>query len=113
MIPGMADMMKGNEDEAGKKMRRMAFIFDAMSTFELDSDASCFFTTASTSSTTVATTNGKEKAKEVKEGPREPNQRVLRVARGSGTSVNEVEEVLAQHQMFAGMVKKAGGKGGW
>lgn len=125
MIPGMSDMMAGNEDEAGKKMRRMAFIFDAMSTFELDSDGSCFRTPVPSSSALVATpskgkenvkvanVNGKDKASEVQEGPREPNARVLRVARGSGTSVNEVEEILAQHQMFAGMVKKAGGKGGW
>jgi signal recognition particle subunit SRP54 len=125
MIPGMSDMMAGNEDEAGKKMRRMAFIFDAMSTFELDSDGSCFRGPVPSSSALVATpskgketvkvanANGKDKASEVQEGPREPNARVLRVARGSGTSVNEVEEILAQHQMFAGMVKKAGGKGGW
>ena len=35
------------------------------------------------------------------------------MARGSGTSVREVEELLAQHQMFSAMVKKAGGKQGW
>ena len=122
MIPGMSEMMGagGNDDEASKKMKRIAFIFDSMSTFELDSDGTCFrsppsSTTASTSATLTPappSENGKEKAVS-STGPREPNARVLRVARGSGTSVNEVEEVLAQHLMFSGMVKKAGGKSGW
>lgn len=122
MIPGMSEMMGGggHDDEASKKMKRIAFIFDSMSTFELDSDGTCFrtppsSTTASTSATpspAPPSENGKERA-ESSSGPREPNARVLRVARGSGTSVNEVEEVLAQHLMFSGMVKKAGGKSGW
>lgn len=122
MIPGMSEMMGGNEDEAGQKMKRVAFIFDSMTTEELDSDGSLFRDsappTASTSKNPSPSENGKERASAAVEDeddmkPREPNKRVLRVARGSGTSVNEVEEVLMQHQMFAGMVKKAGGKSGW
>ena len=35
--------------------------------------------------------------------------RTQRVARGSGTSVREVQELLMQYQKFAQMVKKMGG----
>lgn len=35
--------------------------------------------------------------------------RTARVARGSGTSVREVQELLTQYQKFAQMVKKMGG----
>ncbi|KAF8350651.1 SRP54-type protein [Amanita rubescens] len=38
---------------------------------------------------------------------------VTRVARGSGTSVREVEELLCQYRMMANMAKQAGGKNGW
>lgn len=38
--------------------------------------------------------------------------RIVRVARGSGTSVHEVEEILEQFKKFAQMVKTMGGKGG-
>ncbi|ORY36619.1 signal recognition particle, SRP54 subunit, M-domain-containing protein [Leucosporidium creatinivorum] len=116
MIPGMSEMMGGNEEEASKKMKRVAFIFDSMTTEELDSDGSLFRDPQpSTSKNPAPSENGKEKAVNPEEDmkPREPNKRILRIARGSGTSVNEVEELLMQHQMFAGMVKKAGGKSGW
>lgn len=112
MIPGMSEMMGGNEGEATAKMRRMAFIFDSMSTAELDSDGGLFRDDVASTSKSSPSENGKEKALP-EMTPREPNKRVLRVARGSGTSVDEVEEVLAQHQMFSGMVKRAGGKSGW
>ena len=44
--------------------------------------------------------------------------RVLRVARGSGVSVREVNDLLTQYKKFAQMVKKMGGikglfKGQW
>jgi signal recognition particle subunit SRP54 len=35
--------------------------------------------------------------------------RITRIAHGSGTSVREVEDVLAQHKMMAGMARKMGG----
>jgi len=35
--------------------------------------------------------------------------RIVRVARGSGTTVREVEELLMQHKGFQNMVKKFGG----
>ena len=38
--------------------------------------------------------------------------RLTRIARGSGTSVRELEELLSQHRVFAQMAKKMGGKGG-
>ncbi|KAH9996792.1 SRP54-type protein [Russula vinacea] len=38
--------------------------------------------------------------------------RVSRVARGSGTTVREVEELLCQYRMMANMAKQAGGKNG-
>jgi hypothetical protein len=41
------------------------------------------------------------------------NRRAKRVARGSGTSVREVEELLAQARMMAGMARQAGGQNGW
>jgi signal recognition particle subunit SRP54 len=41
------------------------------------------------------------------------NKRARRVAKGSGTSVREVEELLAQARMMAGMAKQAGGQNGW
>lgn len=116
MIPGMSEMMGGNEEEASKKMKRVAFIFDSMTTEELDSDGSLFRDPQpSTSKHPAPSENGKEKAVNPEDDmkPREPNKRILRIARGSGTSVTEVEELLMQHQMFSGMVKKAGGKSGW
>lgn len=112
MIPGMSDMMgRGGEEDVSRRMKRVAFIFDSMTTEELDSDGSLF-------RDAVPSAKGKEKEEpEEKDasnpmGLREPNKRVLRVARGSGTSVQEVEELLAQHQMFAKMAKRMGGKNG-
>lgn len=54
---------------------------DSMTEKELDSDGKCFA---------------------------EQPTRIVRVARGSGTSVREVEDVLTQHRMMAGMAKKMG-----
>ncbi|TNY21861.1 putative signal recognition particle 54 kDa protein [Rhodotorula diobovata] len=151
MIPGMGALMGGDtEAEAAKRMKRIAFIFDSMTTEELDSDGALFRDATPAASGkgkgkgkdkgTVATTGGAKgaKGKAVATpkgaaasdsdsdgdgdassepdldplGAREPNRRVLRVARGSGTSVQEVEELLAQHQMFAKMAKRMGGKNG-
>ncbi|GAA6054596.1 hypothetical protein JCM3770_000070 [Rhodotorula araucariae] len=128
MIPGMAGLMGGDtEAEAGKRMRRIAFIFDSMTADELDSDGSVFRdppAAASPADKAVAPApKGKPSAAaQVRDavegadadplGARVPNARVLRVARGSGTSVQEVEELLAQHVMFAKMAKRMGGKNG-
>ncbi|TXT12906.1 hypothetical protein VHUM_01307 [Vanrija humicola] len=96
MIPGMpAGMMEGGEDEAAGKLKRMIYITDAMRQDELDSDGLIFFSFD-------------------KEGnPVGLNRRARRVAKGSGTSVREVEELLAQARMMAGMARQAGGQNGW
>ncbi|KAF2090729.1 signal recognition particle protein [Saccharata proteae CBS 121410] len=82
MIPGLSGMMGGMDDEEGSlKLRRMVYICDSMTTKELDSDGKCFIDQPS---------------------------RMTRVACGSGTSVREVEELLSQQKVMAGMAKKMG-----
>lgn len=73
----------------------MIYITDSMTAAELDSDGACFLSTGK---------DGK---------PEGITWRVTRVARGSGTSVREVEEMLCQYRMMANMAKQAGGKNGW
>ena len=98
MIPGMSQMLGAasgsggaagggmpDDQDTSRRMKRLLYIMDSMTEKELDSDGTCF--------------------------ERQP-ERMVRVARGSGTSVREVEELLAQQRMFAGMVKKVGGKDG-
>ena len=83
MIPGLSNMMGSMDDEEGSmKLKRMIFICDSMTTKELDSDGKMFV---------------------------DQPTRVTRVARGSGTSVREVEELLTQQRMMAGMAKKMKG----
>lgn len=83
MIPGLSGMMGGMDDEdAGLKLKRMIYICDSMTTKELDSDGKMFV---------------------------DQPTRITRVARGSGTSVREVEELLTQQKMMAGMAKKMKG----
>ncbi|CAO3652965.1 unnamed protein product [Mucor fragilis] len=84
-IPGMpAEMMAGTEQEGTKRMKRMMCIMDSMTDAELDGDNKPF----------------------------EDINRVMRVARGSGTTVHEVQEILGQYTKFAEMVKTMGGKNG-
>lgn len=83
MIPGLSNMMGGMDDEEGSmKLRRMIYICDSMTDAELDSDGKIFVT--------------------------QPT-RMTRIACGSGTSVREVEDLLTQHRMMAGMAKKMKG----
>jgi len=77
------------------RRRRHANETDSMTAVELDSDGSPFM----------------EMGKDGK--PVDLTWRVTRVARGSGTSVREVEELLCQYRMMANMAKQAGGKNGW
>lgn len=85
MLPGLGQMMGGMDDEEGSaKMKRMIYICDSMTLKELDSDGKIFV---------------------------EQPTRMTRVARGSGTSVREVEELLSQQRVMAGMAKKMGGMG--
>lgn len=83
MIPGLSGMMQGMDDEEGSaKLRRMIYICDSMTLKELEGDGKIFV---------------------------EQPTRMTRVARGSGTSVREVEELLTQHRAMAGMAKKVKG----
>lgn len=85
MLPGVGQMMGGMDDEEGSaKMKRMIYICDSMTLKELDSDGKIFV---------------------------DQPTRITRVARGSGTSVREVEELLSQQRVMAGMAKKMGGMG--
>lgn len=84
MIPGLSNLTAGLDDEDGSlKLRRMIYIFDSMTVAELDSDGKVFV---------------------------EQPSRMVRVARGSGTTVRELEDLLSQHRMMAGMAKKMGGQ---
>lgn len=83
MIPGLSNMMGGMDDEEGSmKLKRMIYICDSMTLKELDSDGKIFV---------------------------DQPTRMMRVARGSGTSVREVEELLTQHKMMQGMAKRMKG----
>ncbi|PNS21116.1 Signal recognition particle [Sphaceloma murrayae] len=83
MIPGLGGMMQGMDDEEGSmKLKRMMYICDSMTEKELDSDGKIFI---------------------------DQPTRMTRVARGSGTTVREVEELLTQQKMMAGMAKKMKG----
>jgi signal recognition particle subunit SRP54 len=83
MIPGLSNMMGGMDDEeGGSKLKRMIYICDAMTEKELDSDGKIFV---------------------------EQPSRMVRIARGSGTSVREVEDLLTQHKMMEKMAKKMKG----
>lgn len=96
MIPGLPqELLQGSDEEGTLRMKRMIYITDSMNTLELDSDGSPFM----------------EMGKDGK--PIGLTWRVTRVARGSGTSVREVEELLCQYRMMANMAKQAGGKNGW
>jgi signal recognition particle subunit SRP54 len=96
MIPGLpADLLAGSDEEGSSRLKRMIYITDSMSAAELDSDGSLFM----------------EYGKDGK--PVALTWRVTRVARGSGTSVREVEELLCQYRLMANMAKQAGGKHGW
>lgn len=84
MIPGLSNITSGLDDEDGSlKLRRMIYIFDSMTAAELDGDGKVFVDQPS---------------------------RIVRIACGSGTSVREVEDLLSQHRMMAGMAKKVGGQ---
>ena len=96
MIPGLPqEMLQGSDEEGSLRMKRMIYITDSMTAAELDSDGSMFM----------------EWGKDGK--PTGLTWRVTRVAKGSGTSVKEVEELLCQYRMMANMAKQAGGKNGW
>ncbi|KAK9471270.1 SRP54-type protein [Dipodascopsis tothii] len=86
MIPGLGNLMgEVGEEESSKRLKRMLYIMDSMTEAELDSNGRVFV---------------------------DQPTRITRVARGSGTSVREVEDVLSQQRTMAKMVKQVGGKSG-
>ena len=96
MFPGLSqELLQGSDEEGAARMKRMIYITDSMTAVELDSDGSLFM----------------EWGKDGK--PTGLTWRVTRVAKGSGTSVREVEDLLCQYRMMANMAKQAGGKNGW
>lgn len=99
----------GDDQDATSRVKKVMFITDSMNAKELDSDGSIFLDApvASTSASSESTPD-----KMPTGYPRRPNKRMLRVARGSGCTVAEVEEVLVQHKMLSGMVKQFGGLAG-
>lgn len=86
MIPGFSNdfISKGNEQESVARLKRLMTMMDSMNDTELDSP------------------NG------AKLFTKQPG-RLTRIARGSGVSTREVQELLSQYQKFAQMVKKMGG----
>lgn len=96
MIPGLPqELLQGSDEEGSLRMKKMIYITDSMTASELDSDGFLFMETGK---------DGK---------PIGLTWRVTRVARGSGTSVRDVEEMLCQYRMMASVAKSAGGKNGW
>lgn len=87
MLPGgLGDMLnQAGEEETTSRFKRMIYIMDSMTKKELESDGGLFID--------------------------EPS-RIIRVARGSGTSVTEVEAVLLQRNMFASMAQTTKNMGG-
>ncbi|KAJ3333516.1 hypothetical protein HDU76_007282 [Blyttiomyces sp. JEL0837] len=79
MMPGIPEeMLKLTEKEGGARIKKFLCMLDSMTEQELDSDGKIFTT--------------------------QPT-RIVRVAKGSGTMVREVEEMLAQCRKFAEMIK--------
>lgn len=81
MIPGMSNLMSQvGEDETSSRIKNMIYIMDSMTTQELDSDGRILI---------------------------DQPQRILRIARGSGCSVVEVEMVLQQQKIMSSMAQNA------
>ncbi|UZJ55168.1 hypothetical protein CBS101457_004488 [Exobasidium rhododendri] len=124
MIPGMGQMLGGggNDEESGRKMKRMIYITDSMTREELDSDGTLFYAPVKKAALAAErekqlvrqgegeSSSGKKPKVKI---PVRMNARARRVAKGSGTSVREVEEFLMQYRMVAKMAKSMGGKAGW
>ncbi|WFD32488.1 signal-recognition-particle GTPase [Malassezia sp. CBS 17886] len=113
MIPGLGAMFGGDGPDGAMgndKLKRMLYITDSMTPAELDSNGACFTAPVRTRARAAPhDAPGSSKRKT----PVRLTARAYRVARGSGTSVREVEEFLMQYRTIAGMVKKMGGKAGW
>ncbi|KAJ1850273.1 Signal recognition particle, partial [Coemansia sp. RSA 2703] len=86
MMPGMSpEMMQGiDADESTRRLRSYMCIFDSMTEAELASDGKMFA----------------------------DEQRLHRVARGSGVRPVDIQAMLYQHQQFGQIVKRMGGPKG-
>jgi signal recognition particle subunit SRP54 len=83
MFPGLPpEIAQLQETEGPKMMKKFLCIMDSMTDQELDSDGTIFIDQPS---------------------------RILRVARGSGARIEEVEMMLVQSNKMSGMVKTMGG----
>ncbi|KAK9761146.1 Signal recognition particle [Basidiobolus ranarum] len=86
MMPGIPpELLKGSEQEGTNRIKSFMTMMDSMTEQELDGDGKVF--------------------------SQQPS-RIVRVARGSGTRVEEVDMLLVQFKQFAQMVKKMGGNKG-
>ena len=75
MIPGMSPELLGGlggDEQGSNKLKKSMVIMDSMTDFELDNDAKIFY---------------------------EQPSRVYRVAKGSGATVIEIQELLMQYKM--------------
>ena len=89
MMPGIdGDMFKGSEAEIQKRFKRFLTTIESMTDEEMDSPDGKIF----------AGDTGKSRMK--------------RIARGSGTSVGEIQLLLMQYDKFSKMIKAMGGKNG-
>jgi signal recognition particle subunit SRP54 len=75
MLPGFSsEMFAGNEPDIQRRMRYMMTIFESMTKYELQSDGKLF---------------------------QNEKSRLVRIARGSGTTTTDVEMLLAQYKQVA------------
>ncbi|TPX71079.1 hypothetical protein SpCBS45565_g01362 [Spizellomyces sp. 'palustris'] len=87
MVPGIPqEMLQLSDKEGSVRLKRFMCMMDSMTDAELDSDSKVF--------------------------SQQPT-RIYRVAKGSGTTVREVEEMLVQFKKFADVVKRMGGNKGF
>lgn len=102
MIPGFGPdfMTKGNEQESVSRLKRLMTIMDSMA----DNGIAKFLKVVQFNYLYISELDH-PKANDLfsKEATR-----LFRVARGSGTSITEVKELLSQYKKFADMVKKMG-----
>jgi signal recognition particle subunit SRP54 len=84
MIPGLSENLipKGKEKEGQKRLKSFCCMMDSMTDEELDTNKGL-----------------------------EPS-RIPRIARGSGTTIKEVEQLMVEHKRFAKMIGKMGKMGG-
>ncbi|KAJ3193128.1 Signal recognition particle [Irineochytrium annulatum] len=86
MIPNMpAEMLQMGEKEGSARIKKFLCMLDSMTEKELDSDGKIFS---------------------------QQTSRIYRIAKGSGTTVREVEEMLGQCKKFAEVIKSMGGSKG-